>query len=86
MQAFQWNALRVGDDVCVHDDDALDLDLHAGAVVLVQTHPHEVNDVGIRLVGDDRVIVYPRRHAVHLGGGGARPGCWRCQTPSGVAA
>jgi hypothetical protein len=86
MQAFQWNALRVGDDVCVHDDDTLDLDLHAGVVMVVQTHPHEANDVGIRLGGDDRAIVYPRRHAVHLGRGGVRPGCWRCQTPSGVAA
>jgi len=86
MLFFQWNALRVGDQVRIHDDQAPDLALHDGVVATVQTHPHEANDVGIRLDGDSDVIVHPRRHAVHLGRGNTHVGCWRCETPSGMAA
>jgi hypothetical protein len=78
MQAFQWNALRVGDHVRVHDDRALEFELHDGVVANVQTYPHDANDVGIRLDSDAGVIVHPRRHAVHIDGGGARLECWRC--------
>lgn len=85
MLVFQWNALRVGDQVRVHDDRAIDLALHDGVVALVQTHPHQTNDVGIRLASDDGAIVHPWRHAVHLGQDDAHEGCWRCETPSGVA-
>ena len=85
MLVFQWNALRVGDRVLVHDDGAADLALHDGVVVLVQTYPRQTNDVGIRL-DDARAVVHPWRHAVHLGRDGAHDGCWRCETPDGVAA
>ena len=86
MLVFQWNALRVGDQVRVHDDRAIDLALHDGVVALVQTHPHKTNDVGIRLASDDGAIVHPWRHAVHLGQDDAHEGCWRCETPPGVSA
>jgi hypothetical protein len=86
MLVFQWNALRVGDQVRVHDDRATDLTLHDGVVALLQTHPHRTNDVGIRLDGDAGAVVYPLRHAVHLGRGDAHEGCWRCETPSEVTA
>lgn len=84
MLVFQWNALRVGDQVRFHDDQATDLTLHDGVVALVQTHPHQANDVGIRLVGGVGGVVHPRRQAVHLDRGDAHEGCWRCETPSGV--
>jgi hypothetical protein len=86
MQVFQWNALRVGDHVRVHDDRASDLELRDGVVALVQTYPHEANDVGIRLDSDSTAVVHPRRHAVHLVGGDAHLGCWRCAARSGAAA
>jgi hypothetical protein len=86
MLVFQWNALRVGDQVRVHDDRAADLALHDGVVALVQTYPHEVNDVGVRVDGDSGVVVHPWRHAVHLGRGDAHLGCWRCEARSGAAA
>ncbi|HEY3484930.1 MAG TPA: hypothetical protein VGK49_06065 [Ilumatobacteraceae bacterium] len=86
MLVFQWNALRVGDQVRIHDDQAPDLPLRPGVVALVQTYPHEANIVGIRLDGDPTVVVHPRRHAVHLGRGDAHDECWRCEATSGVAA
>lgn len=86
MLGFQWNALRVGDRVRVHDDGTADLALHDGVVALVQTHPLRANDVGIRLDGDAGAVVHPRRHAVHLGRSDAHEPCWRCEAPMGVAA
>ena len=77
MLVFQWNAVRVGDRVIVHDDLDSGLALHAGVVTLVQTHTQSPNEVTIRL--DDRAsLVRPRRHAVHLLPVDRRFSCWRC--------
>lgn len=78
MLGFQWNALRVGDRVLVHDDRTADLGLRDGTVAIVQTYPHEPNDVAIRLDRDTGTVVHPRRQAVHVDRADARRGCWRC--------
>ena len=78
MLAFQWNALRVGDHVRMHDDRTAGLDLRAGVVAIVQTFPHQTNDVAIRLDDDAGVVLHPRRHAVHTDCSDAPSGCWRC--------
>ena len=78
MLAFQWNALRAGDRVTMHDDLDRDLTLRDGVVDLVQTRRRGENDIGIRIDDEDR-IVRPRRHAVHLSPIDRRLSCWRCE-------
>jgi hypothetical protein len=80
MFIFQWNALRVGDRVMVHDDLDAGLTLHGGIVQQVDTRPHGANGVGIRLDGADSRVLRPRRHAVHLLPDDRRFSCWRCDT------
>ena len=82
MQVFQWNALRVGDHVRVHDDLATGFALHDGVVALVQTYPHRPNDVGIRVRDVSGAVAHPRRHAVHLDRGDTNDACWRCDASS----
>jgi hypothetical protein len=74
---LEWNALRPGDHVVVHDDADAELALHPGVVTIVQPVTGS-NDIAVRVTrsGDDEVVVRPRRHAVHL-----LPidePCWRC--------
>lgn len=86
MLVFQWNALRVGDHVLVHDDRTPDLHLRDGVVTIVQTFPYRANDVAVRLDGDTGVVVHPRRQAVHVDQAHARDDCWRCAATTGAAA
>jgi hypothetical protein len=79
MFEFQWNALRVGDRVTVHDDLADGFELREGVVHIVESRAHAVNDVAIRLDNGDIAIQHPRRHAVHLLPLDGRPPCWRCE-------
>ena len=79
MLAFQWNALRAGDRVMMHDDLDRDLTLREGVVELVQPRHRGENDIGIRIDHHER-IVRPRRHAVHLSPIDRRSSCWRCDT------
>ena len=80
MLLFQWNALRVGDRVMVHDDRDPVFELHEGAVRIVQTRQPGANEVGVRLDDPASGIVRPRRHAVHLLPTDRRFPCWRCDT------
>lgn len=77
MLAFQWNALKCGDPVLVHDDDSPGLDIHDGVVTIVETRRGGSNQVGIR-IGATGKIVRPRRHAVHQLPPDRRFSCWRC--------
>jgi hypothetical protein len=76
MLRMHWNALRVGDDVLVHDDNDLTAPLAQGTITILQSRPGGWNDLAIRLTGADAVI-RPRGGACHL-----LPlhseGCWRC--------
>ena len=74
----EWNALRVGDHVLVHDADDSALTLVPGVVSLVQTASGS-NVVAILLAGSDgHRLVKPRRLAVHTDPVGLDEQCWRC--------
>ena len=79
MLTFQWNALRVGDHVLVHDDHDAALPLGEGIVVLVESRRRGARSVGIRNSATGEVQ-QPRRHAVHLSPLDARVLCWRCES------
>lgn len=83
MLLFQWNALRVGDRVIVHDDHDPGLARHEGTVRLVQTRQSGANEIGIRLDDPARDMVRPRRHAVHLLPIDPELPCWRCGAIAG---
>jgi hypothetical protein len=78
MLKFQWNALRRGDTVFVHDASDADLGLRAGVVTLVDVHPSG-HDVGIRFTTGTPTgsVVRPGRFAVHLAAAEDQD-CWRC--------
>lgn len=77
MLPFQWNALRRGDGVLVHDDSSTGLDLANGVVAIVETRRGRTNDVAIRVRTTGR-LVRPRREAVHQVPIDQRFSCWRC--------
>ena len=78
MLKFQWNALRRGDTVFVHDATVADLGLRAGVVTRVDVNASG-HDVGIRLTAGTPTgpVVRPGRFAVHLAAGDDHD-CWRC--------
>jgi hypothetical protein len=78
MLLFQWNALRVGDLVDVHDDKAVGFDIHRGVVSIVQTRGQEANDVAVRIADEGGAVLRPRRDAVHLVPCQDATTCWRC--------
>lgn len=88
MLKFQWDALRRGDTVFVHDAGDADPGLRAGVVTLVDVSPSG-HGVGIRLTTGTRTgsVVRPGRFAVHLAAG-EHHDCWRCSDnrPSDTAA
>ena len=76
MLLFQWNSLRPGDAVTIHDDTDLAAPMHDGIVSIVQTRLDPGgNDIAIRRA--DGMLVRPRRGAVHTTGTGMGD-CWRC--------
>ena len=83
MLRLQWNALRVGDRVLVHDVDDASLALTAGVVTAVHAGRGS-NEVAIRLAGHGHArsrVVSPHRLAVHMDPQGRDEGCWRCALP-----
>ena len=79
MLRLQWNALKRGDRVLVHDDADISLRLVPGIVAMVQT-ARGSNDAGVRLTGggSQRAVVRPSRLSVHLDPRDVSEGCWRC--------
>ena len=79
MLKFQWDGLRRGATVFVHDARDADLGLRTGVVTLVDVRSSG-HDVGIRLsTGTARgPVVRPGRFAVHLMAVGDDD-CWRCR-------
>ena len=81
MHRFEWNALRVGDSVLVHDPATPAMGLVPG-VVTAFTPLKGSNSVGIRIAateGDGAAIICPLRQAVHLSPSDPIPTCWRCE-------
>jgi hypothetical protein len=78
MFVFQWNSMRIGDHVMVHDDDDAGLALRPGIVKYVETREQGQNDVTIQLDDHASRPIRPRRHAVHMLPVDRRFSCWRC--------
>jgi hypothetical protein len=83
MMRFEWNALRLGDNVLMHDPDSIDMLLLPGVVVGVDAHVvrRGANGVGIR-VADGGVpgrILWPSSRMVHLDPRDPDDWCWRCE-------
>lgn len=79
MIRLQWNALRIGHEVLVHDDAVAGAPLVGGHVTMIQTRPG-ANEVAIRLTPVDgaSTVVNPARLTVHLVPLDDADDCWRC--------
>ncbi len=77
---FEWNALRVGDKVLVHDLGSAAMALVSGVVTGFKTLKGS-NSVGIRVAATEggAVVICPPRQAVHLPAFDPTEPCWRCQ-------
>ena len=80
MLRFEWNGLRVGDKVLVHDAGSAELALVSGTVATVNTRKGS-NGVAIRVAaaGGGAVVWWPARFAVHLDPRDPTERCWRCE-------
>jgi hypothetical protein len=79
MIRLDWDALRVGHHVLVHDEEAEGLPLALGRVTGIETDGG-ATAIAIRIspaMGPSR-IVRPRRLAVHLDLQNLDERCWRC--------
>jgi hypothetical protein len=80
MHRFEWNALRVGHPVLVHDPGTAAMGLVSGVVAEFDIRKGS-NSVGIRIAATEggKVIICPPRQAVHLPAHDPTQPCWRCQ-------
>ena len=80
MIRLQWNALRVGHHVLVHDETKPGLPLVPGRITMVRAASGS-NDVAIRIPSTrgPSVVVHPHRLAVHLEDLDPEAHCWRCE-------
>ena len=79
MLRFQWDSLRRGDLVLVHDAAARDLGLRPAVVALVDT-AGGLHDVAVRYTDgpDAGLVVRPGRFATHPDPLSGTADCWRC--------
>jgi hypothetical protein len=82
MLKFEWNALRVGHLVVVHDQMGAEFPLVPGTVAMLQTKRGKgsANGVGIRVAADGggSRMVWPSYLAVHHDPPDPSEDCWRC--------
>jgi hypothetical protein len=80
MIRLQWNALRVGQHVLVHDETEAGMPLVPGRVATVQAASGS-NVVAIRIPSTrgPSKVVHPPRLAVHLDELDPEAHCWRCE-------
>jgi hypothetical protein len=80
MVRLEWNGLRVGDKVLVHDRSDPAMQLLPGVVAMVQTTVQSSNDIGVRVASrSDRLsVLRPSRLAVHVDPRDTAEECWRC--------
>jgi hypothetical protein len=90
MLKFEWNALRVGDRVVVHDPSSTDFPLLAGTVVMIETKRSKrgANGVGIRVAADGggHRLLWPSYLAAHHDPPDPTEDCWRCAAIADTAA
>ncbi len=86
MLRFQWDALRVGDRVLVHDDLDAAFESHGATVRFVTTNVGRANEIALRLDDPPMEIVRPRRHAVHQLPVDTNIDCWRCAVATRLTA
>ena len=87
MLKFEWNALRFGDAVLVHDARGRD-PVTSGSVVTVDTSRtrHGANGVGIRVGSPGRhEVLWPSFLAVHRDPFEPIDTCWRCAAGAAAA-
>ena len=81
MLRLEWNSLRAGDRVLVHDADDPQRRLVAGVVAAVLT-TSGANEVSIRVTTPTGVrVVKPQRLSVHADPVDFDGQCWRCAGP-----
>lgn len=86
MLRLEWNALRVGDRVLVHDTTKGGDTLAPGTVAMI-TMQRSSNGVGIRISrAGAGYILWPSELAVHHDPRSPDRPCWRCQTIMEAAA
>ena len=80
MLAFQWDSLRRGDHVLVHDAATADLTLRPGTVEMVDGGRRH-RDVAVRYTdrSDAGRVVRPGRFATHIAPLADTAECWRCR-------
>jgi hypothetical protein len=79
MLRFQWDSLRRGDHVLVHDAEQPDLGLRPADVTFVDTSPTG-HDIAVRYTDgvDAGRVVRPGRFAAHPDPISDQDACWRC--------
>ena len=90
MLKFEWDALRVGDRVVVHETVGTEFPLLAGTVTMVETKRSRrgVNGVGVRVESEDGGVrvVWPSFLAAHYDPPDPTEDCWRCAALAEAAA
>jgi hypothetical protein len=78
--SFEWNGLRTGDHVLVHDSRTAEMNLTDGVVTNVDTH-RGANRVGVRVAGysGGTTVLWPSHLVVHRESGKSSEACWRCE-------
>jgi hypothetical protein len=86
MVRLEWNALRMGDHVLVHDPNDAEMRLVAGVVALVDT-ARGSNDIGVRISsnGGPSSVARPARLTVHSDPRNLAEACWRCDAIAAAA-
>jgi hypothetical protein len=83
VEIFQWNALRRGHRVTVHDPASPAMSLLAGTVAIVDVVPGRgrSNRVGVRVAGPDGTtrVIRPSPFTAHLDPDDSSEPCWRCE-------
>jgi hypothetical protein len=80
MLRFEWNSLRTGDHVLVHDPRTARMTLTDGVVASIDAHKG-TNGVGIRVARNsvETAVLWLSRLVVHCDPGDPSETCWRCQ-------
>lgn len=81
----EWNNLRVGDLVQVHEPAFPATAATTGEVERIRIRAHGTSEVAIRLFDGERTLVWPQLTTVHRSARPSTAACWRCRALDGVA-